>query len=116
MPVLDDPILPQEVQNQVKRLVCSKACGPDGVPPGIFKLVPPAWFLTITMLFNIIFTSETYPTSWATAKLFAVFKRGSRALVSNYRGISVVYSFAKLYDMVLCARLSFIFILYDAQN
>ena len=43
IPVLDDPILPQEVQDQVKRLKCSKACGPDGVPPGIFKLLPPAW-------------------------------------------------------------------------
>ena len=96
IPVLDDPILPQEVQDQVKRLKCSKACGPDGVPPGIFKLLPPAWILTITMLFNSIFTSAIYPSSWVTAKLFTVFKRGSRTVVSNYRGISVINGFAKL--------------------
>lgn len=115
MPVLDDPILPQEVQDQVKRLKCGKACGPDGVPPGIFKLLPPAWILTITTLFNSVFTSATYPSSWVTAKLFTVFKRGSRALVSNYRGISVINSFAKLYDMVLCARLNRWFSPYREQ-
>ena len=115
IPVLDDPILPQEVQDQVKRLKCSKACGPDGVPPGIFKLLPPAWILTITMLFNSIFTSAIYPSSWVTAKLFTVFKRGSRTVVSNYRGISVINGFAKLYDMVLCARLNRWFSPYREQ-
>ena len=115
IPVLDDPMLPQEVQDQVKRLKCNKACGPDGVPPGIFKLLPPAWIVTVTMLFNNIFMSATYPSSWVTAKLFTVFKRGSRMLVSNYRGISVINSFAKLYDMVLCARLNRWFSPYREQ-
>lgn len=103
IPVLDNPMLPQEVQNQVQRLKCDKACGPDGVPPGIFKLLPPVWIVTITMLFNNIFMPATYPSSWVTAKLLTVFKRGSRMLVSHYRGISVINSFLKLYGMVLCA-------------
>ena len=30
MPVLDDPITPQEVMDQVKKLKSNKACGPDG--------------------------------------------------------------------------------------
>ena len=42
---------------------------------------------------------------WAVAKFFTVFKRGSRKIVNNYRGISVINGIAKLYDMVLCDRL-----------
>ena len=106
MPVLDDPIMQEEVSVQVRRLRGNKACGPDGVPPGVFKLLPPVWILTLAVLFNNVFMSASYPVSWATSKLVTVFKKGSRAAVTNYRGISVMDSMAKLYDMVLSARLA----------
>ena len=69
--------------------------------------------MTLTMLFNSIFI--VYPLSWITAKLFTVFKRGSRSVVSNYRGINVINSIAKLYDMVLNARLNKWFTTYREQ-
>ena len=106
IPVLDDPITPQEVSDQIKRLKGNKACGPDGIPPGVLKLLPDAWIVYITTVFNCIFMAGSFPSSWATAKLFTVFKGGSRSLVTNYRGISVVNSMVKLYDMVLCDRLN----------
>lgn len=34
IPILDNPISPEEVQQQIKHLKPDKACGPDGVPPG----------------------------------------------------------------------------------
>ena len=34
-----------------------------------------------------------------------LFKKGNRKDVNNYRGISIMNSMAKLYDMVLCLRL-----------
>ena len=37
MPVLDDPIMPQEVQDQVNKLKSNKAYDPDGMPPSVFK-------------------------------------------------------------------------------
>ena len=38
--------------------------------------------------------------------MFTVFKRGSRSDANNYRGISVINAIAKVFDMVLCHRLS----------
>ena len=35
IPVMDDPISPREVEDQVHRIKAGKACGPDGVPPGV---------------------------------------------------------------------------------
>ncbi len=105
IPLLDDPITPQELAVQVRRIKPGKACGPDGIPPGIFKLLPPDWILCIATLFNSIFFSGSYPDLWSKAKFFTIFKRGDRKDPSNYRGINVMSSISKLYDMVLCCRL-----------
>lgn len=105
IPVLDEPITPLEVQQQVKLLKSDKACGPDGVSPGLFKLLPGQWVVFLATMFNTIFMSGSYPYAWAIAKLITIFKKGDRSDVRNYRGISIMNSIAKLYDMVLCSRL-----------
>ena len=102
MPVLDDPISPAEVAAQIGRLKPDKACGPDGIAPGTLKLLTPAWILLMTTVFNNIFASARYPSSWTKAKLTTIYKKGNRALPGNYRGISVINSLAKVFDMVLC--------------
>lgn len=106
IPVLDEQISVAEVQEQIKRMHPDKACGPDGLPPGVFSLLPAQWVLAIVTLFNNIFVSATYPCSWIKAKVFTIFKKGDRHNPHNYRGISILNSMAKLYDMVMCNRLS----------
>lgn len=105
IPVLDDPISPAEVELQVKRMKVDKACGPDGLTPGVLTMLPAQWLIVITTLFNAVFMSGVYPVSWVRAMVFTIFKRGNRSDVNNYRGISVINSLAKLYDMILCNRL-----------
>ncbi len=105
VPVLDDPITTLEVEQQIKIMKADKAGGPDGLPQGIFKLLPAQWILFLTNLFNRIFYSAMHPRSWATTKLVTIFKKGSRDDVKNYRGISLMNSIAKLYDMILYSRL-----------
>lgn len=105
IPLLDDPITPREVAVQVSRIKSDKACGPDGIPPGVFKLLPADWILCITTLFNSIFNSGLYPNVWSKTKFVTIFKKGDRKNPGNYRGINIMSSIAKLYDMVLCCRL-----------
>ena len=105
MPVLDEPILPAEVDMHIKRLKADMACGPDGVSPGVLTMLPAAWLLSLTSLFNSIFLSGIYPESWVRAKVFTIFKKGSRSDANNYRGISVINSITKLFDSILCCRL-----------
>ena len=81
MPILDNPITAWEVSQQAKKLKPNKACGLDDVSPGIFKILPIAWLMTIASLLNIIFHSRIYPSKWAVARFFTIFKRGSRKLV-----------------------------------
>ena len=44
-----------------------------------------------------------------------IFKKGNRQERRNYRGISVINSITRLYDMVLCARLKRWFLPYREQ-
>ena len=106
IPILDEPISPVEVQNQIRRMKVDKACGPDGIPPGVFNLLPVQWFVTLAALFSNIFMSKDFPIAWIRAKIFVLFKKGDRTNPNNYRGISVINAIAKLYEMILCERLS----------
>lgn len=87
----------------------NKACGPDGVPPGVFQSLQIQWIGLITCLFNLRSRSASYPMSWANAKMFTIFKRGSRKDPKNYREIAIIKLMAKLYDLILCARLNQLF-------
>lgn len=105
VPILDDPISSEEVCEHVKRLKPEKASGPDGVPPGILRLLPAQFMVIMSTLFNYVFYLYTYPTCWSVAKFVPLFKKGNREDVRNYRGISIINCMAKLYDMILCSRL-----------
>ncbi len=115
IPVLDEPIMQVEIEAQIKRLKSNKASGPDGVAPVLLKWLPARWITFIATLFNTLFMTGSYPTGWMNAKMFPIFKRGSKLAPSNYRPINVINSLAKVYDMVLCARLSQWFVPHREQ-
>ena len=62
IPVLDKPVDPAEVDYVIKHQVKSnKGCGPDGLCPGIFKLLPVQWIMFLTVLFtNILYNCYCY--------------------------------------------------------
>ena len=45
--LLHEVIMPTEVLDQAKEMKPDKASGPDGLPPGVFSLLPAQWLLTI---------------------------------------------------------------------
>jgi hypothetical protein len=71
----------------------------------LFKILPDDWILMLTFIYNIIFTNN-YPKAWSLAKVFTIFKKGSKADPENYRGISFMSAIAKVYDMILSDRFS----------
>ena len=103
IPILDDPITPNEVDCAIKSLKPNKAAGADGVPPGILKLLTAEWILLLTHLFNCVFLNN-YPECWSYAKVFNIHKKGNKLCPQNYRGISILNAIAKVYDLVLCNR------------
>ena len=105
IPLLDDPIDPSEIDDVLRnQLKPDKSPGLDGLGPGLFKLLPAQWIIALSFILNVVFFS-TYPVVWAYNKLRMVFKKGDRDSCDNYRGISVMSAFAKIYDYILYNRL-----------
>ena len=46
-----------------------------------------------------------YPLSWCHNKFITIFKKGDRLDCGNYRGISIMNTLAKIYDMLINNRL-----------
>ena len=106
IPVLDEPIRLSEVEHAIKNQVKPrKSCGPDGVSPGVFKLLPATWIVFLSLLLNIVFNT-CYPASWSLAKLNMLFKKGCMSNCNNYRSISIINNIAKIYDYILHNRLT----------
>jgi hypothetical protein len=105
IPVLDDPISPREVDEAINNIKPNKSCGPDGVSPGIFRLLPAAWILYITTIFNIVFIRGLKPVAWQAIRLVSIFKSGIRQSCNNYRGIAVSSYLFKLFDTIIYKRL-----------
>ena len=106
IPVLNDPMYPIEMEDVIhKQLKPNTGCGPDGIAPGLFRSLPIQWLLNLTILLNCVFFNA-YPVKWTYANLHMLFKKGDKANCDNYRGISMINSVAKIYDYILCNRLT----------
>ena len=96
----------KEIQIVANTLLSNKACGWDSLPNEFIKFGPDKLFQTLGFLFNKIKDTKEFPQGWNKGRITLVHKRGSRAVLGNYRPITVLISMAGLYSKVLNARLT----------
>ena len=102
IPILDDPFTYQEVDMVVKNM--NKGKSYVGVCPGIFSLLPVTWLTFFLTIFNFLFCNFVYPFAWCHDRLVTPFKSGKRMDCGNYKGISIMNTYAKIYDVLLMKR------------
>ena len=103
IPLLDSPFTAHEI-NKTVRTIKNKAF--IGTCAGLFRWLPVPWISFIAAIFNAVFSFSHYPESWRQSLLIILFKGGEKNACGNYRGISIMDSTAKLYDLALNNRLS----------
>jgi hypothetical protein len=59
----------------------------------------------LAYIFNLSITRGVYPDYLKSAKVIPIFKKGSRKDLTNYRPISLLSLFDKLFEKLLCSRL-----------
>ena len=108
-----------EVFSIIKSLDNSCSPGLDDIPTSVIKFAISFIAAPIASLINCSIKNGTFPSKLKNAKVVPVFKSGSSTIVSNYRPISVLNIFSKIYEKVLAARLNKFLsknnILYDLQ-
>jgi hypothetical protein len=103
--ILDTDISTAECQKALKRLSNGKAPGLDGIPYEFLKSGGPILAPLLTRLFNHILHSGCYPKAWARVTICSIHKSGDKNDPGNYRGISLLPSLSKLFDIILDTRL-----------
>lgn len=97
------PFTKQEFEKAKSSLKMGKACGPDGIPPEVFRLCD---FDDLLLEFcNDTLLKRDKPEQWSTLYLIPVPKSGDLSLTENYRGIALTCVIMKLYNKMLLNRI-----------
>ena len=94
-----------EIENEISKLKSGKATGPFSISVDILKVLKSALSTPLTILFNTSFLSGTVPHDLKLANVIPVFKKGSQTCLSNYRPISLLSIFYKLFEKLMYNRL-----------
>ena len=105
IPELTNPILWEEVHNAIRKLAAGKTPGPDGIDRELLRCAGLGFELVLTGLFNDIWTSLIWPTSWRLATLIPLYKDGDAQNPSNFRLLSMMNELPKVLEKILDQRL-----------
>jgi hypothetical protein len=97
----------EEINLCLRKLKNNKSCGQDSIINEFLKYSSDRMAVIYTKLFNLILKSGIVPTSWTIGTIKPIFKgKGSIEDPSNYRGITILSCFGKLFTCVLNNRLT----------
>ena len=96
----------ESMLRSLKMLKSGKAPGPDGVPTNLVKDAATFIAKPLAMIFSASLAKGIVPNVWKLAKITPIFKTGARNEKNNYRPISVLSVFAKLFEKIVHDQLS----------
>ena len=102
---LDLDITETEILTAVKKLNTNKACGQDGIFNEYFINCKDISMPCLLLLFNNIFKSGYFPSSWSLGNIVPVFKKGDVNNTDTYRGITLLSCAGKLFTAIINERL-----------
>jgi len=83
-----------------------KATGLDSIPAKLVKIARPAIISPLLFIINYSFKSRVFPDSLKIAKVIPLFKKGCTKSCKNYRPISILSTFSKLFERAANKQIS----------
>jgi len=99
------PVYAKEMKNIIQTLKWKNSFGYDEVPLKILKINSPYIILPLIYLCNKSITSGIFPMRLKFSQVVPVYKKGDKHELSNYRPISLLTSFSKIFEKVIYNRL-----------
>lgn len=100
------PIHNSELIKHINSLKNNSAPGIDGITAKIIKQLHPYLLLPLKHIFNLIFRTGIVPKDFKISVITPILKSGNPKEICNYRPISVISNFAKLFEKCLKERLT----------
>lgn len=99
------PTTPAEVELVSKQLKGKTSTDVNDISTSMVKSVISSIKEPLAHIFNLSAQLGKFPDCFKVSKTICIFKQGARTDMSNYRGISLVNSFSKLFERLLANRL-----------
>ena len=99
------PTTPDEISKIIDRLDHRKSTGPNGIPVLILKAFKEFFSLWLSKLINLCFETGEFPDLLKTAKVIPLYKKESIFSFLNYRPISLLSVFSKIYEKAIYTRI-----------
>ena len=94
-----------EINKLITNLKQDSAPGLDGITSGMIKLASPYISHILVLLVNATINTGIFPSRLKQAKITPIYKDGSTDSITNYRPISVLNCFSKIYENIINDRL-----------
>ena len=95
------PVTEKDVDDAINNLKSKKSSGVDGVTSYLVKSIKNKISPLLTFLINKSIHSGVFPKKLKIAKVIALHKKGEKSLFSNYRPISLLPCFSKVFERIL---------------
>ena len=99
------PVTLIEVNDLISILNPSKSVGPNSIPIKLLRIIGLSISPLLALLVNQSFQSGIFPDKLKIAKVISLFKKGNPELSSNYRPISLLPVFSKIFEKLMYRRL-----------
>lgn len=99
------PSSSNEIINIIHNLSSNKSPGPDNIPASIIKYNATTFSNILNTCFNKIIATGQYPRCLKESKVCPIYKSGDSCLLDNYRPISTLSVFNKVFEKLLANRL-----------
>ena len=93
-----------EIINAINDLNINKAIGYDRISPYFLRIGSTILAPYIQVFIDYCFTNGIFPENGTTAKVVPIFKKGKRDNPTNYRPISILTCFAKIFERIIYKR------------
>ena len=98
-------ILESELEDAFKNLKINKSPGYDKISAKIIKNCFASLKAPLLYLYNLSIKTGTFPDKMKLAQILPLFKSGARSIVSNYRPISLLPIFSKIFEKIIHKKL-----------
>lgn len=115
-----NPTNHHEVYNTIMSLKNTKAVGSDEIPVKLLKHVAEEISHPLTHIINLTLNTGIFPEILKSAQVKAVYKKGKKHIISNYRAIALLSNASKIFEKIIYNRfINFLEnhqVLSDTQN
>ena len=99
------PTVSGEIDKLIDELDIKKSTGPNSIPVFILKIMKPFFSTWLSKLINLCFEVGIFPDILKIAKVTPIHKKESKLDFLNYRPISLLSTFSKIYEKVIYSRI-----------